>query len=81
MLGFDGKFTAVHPITKFFRFFGKKLQKMTSKTFHRKLGNLNKFPKMLGFDEEFPALHAKSKFRHFLVKNCSKSALKLSTRN
>ena len=35
MLGFDGEYTNVHPKAKF-NVFGKKLQKISCKTFHRK---------------------------------------------
>ena len=72
MLEFYGEFPTVHPIAKLCRFLVKKLQKISSEIFHRKLENLKKFPKMLGFNDEFQALHAKAKFRYFLVKNCNK---------
>ena len=36
MLGFDGECPAVQPKAKFWLFFGKKLQKISCKTFHRK---------------------------------------------
>ena len=64
MLGFDIKFPAVRHIAKFRRF----LVKLSSKTFHIKLGKIKKIPDMLGFQDKFPAVHPIAKFRYFLVK-------------
>ena len=57
-------------------FLGKKLQKINSKTFHRKLKNFEKIHEMLGFYGEFPAIHPVVKFRGFLVKILQKTTPK-----
>ena len=36
MLGFDGEYPAVEPKSQILTFFGKKMQKISYKTFHRK---------------------------------------------
>ena len=81
MLGFDGEFTAIQPIDNFFFFLAKKFKKINSKAFHKKLGKLNKLPKMLEFDGQFPAKSKIAKFRRFLEKYCKISALKHFTDN
>ena len=51
------------------------MKKVSSKTFHRKLGYFKKIPEILGFDGKFLAFDEIAKVRRFLVKNCKRSAL------